>query len=107
MFAGHQLLFAASRVNPVGKQRGYRWEQIVERVSALPLNSAEVVAFRLTIDRLRRTLGTGRGHCSDVVCPHCISEVLDAYPGDEDELVTLYTRSLNEVEHALDALALA
>ncbi len=107
MLVNHRLSLPTSAADWDGRKQGYRWANIVERVSTLSLNSAEVVAFRLTIDRLRRDLGIGRGHCSDVVCPHCVSEVLDAYPGGEDELVTRYHRNLNEVQHALDALVVA
>lgn len=86
------------------RQRGERWAALVEEVNALPLTDPRVIAFRLTIDRIRRALGQQQTSCGDRFCAMCISDILDDYDGTEDELLAYYQSCLDEVRFEIRAL---
>ncbi|MBN1121113.1 MAG: hypothetical protein JXJ17_08545 [Anaerolineae bacterium] len=85
-------------------QYGYRWSELVDRVNDLPKTDPQVMAFRFTIDRIRRDLGFTLPTCTDRYCSTCISEIVEKYEGSEDDLLASYYANLDEVKTELQAM---
>lgn len=80
---------------------GYRWSELVDHVNDLPQTAPQVMAFRLTVDRIRRDLGFSLPTCSNRYCSTCISEVVEQYQGSEDDLLSFYYANLDEIKGTL------
>lgn len=85
-------------------QAGLEWRGLVDRVNTLPVDDPEVLAFRLTIDRVRRTQGGEPHHCRDPFCTACLAQVVAGFDGDERDLMALYQSNLAEVNFALRSM---
>jgi hypothetical protein len=79
------------------EQRGRRWAELVDHLNTLPRTAPEVIAFRLTVDRLRRAQGGKRHRCQAFVCASCASDILEYYEGTEEELLDFYYFNLSQV----------
>jgi hypothetical protein len=86
------------------KQKGERWAKIVETVNELPLNDPRVIAFRLTVDRVRRMQNKMDTTCRDRFCATCISDLIAGFPGTEQDLISFYNQNLDEVNFEVRAM---
>jgi hypothetical protein len=83
---------------------GYRWSELVDRINDLPRTDPQVMAFRFTVDRIRRDLGAAPSTCSNRYCATCISEIVEQFEGSEDDLLKAYYSNLDEVKAELKAM---
>jgi hypothetical protein len=101
MITNRKLFFPLFGMLKLRKQRGSEWRRLVDRVNALPVDAPEVIAFRLTIDRVRRAQGEDLRACHDPFCANCVSQVVAGFEGDEKDLLALYHRNLAEVNFTI------
>ena len=93
--------YPAFGVARLRKQKGRRWAELVDTLRTLPQTDSRVMAFTLTIRRLRRSQDLSQNLCRDPFCAICASHVVDKFKGSEQELVKLYYTNLNEIEVTL------
>lgn len=83
------------------RQQGERWAELVDSLDSMSHTDAPVIAFRLTLDRIRRAANRERSSCRDQFCATCVSEIVELYHGTEDQLIAFYHENLAEVEATL------
>ena len=91
-------------VDALRSQRGRRWSELVEGVSHLSAGAPLVMAFTLTLRQVARTAQTNQGACRDPFCAICANKVLADFDGDENALLTLYSKNLREINLALSTM---
>ncbi|NDJ54100.1 MAG: hypothetical protein GYB68_13600 [Chloroflexi bacterium] len=77
------------------------WVDLVEHLRERSASDPQMMAFTLTMRRLRRDLELDRRLVHDPFCQHCAAEIVSHYPGSEQDLINLYFRNLNEIERGL------
>ena len=98
MALNQRAFFPASSINLLRAQQGRRWAKLVDRVQSLPVSDPEVIAFSLTLRRLRRRSQLSDKVCRETWCVHCASEILAHYQGSEADLLQMYQQNLAEVK---------
>lgn len=96
-------LYPSFGIRRLRSQREGRWAELVDQISHLPPSDPRVMAFSLTVRRLRRDLGITHT-CNDPLCAVCAADILARYRGGEKELINLYNRNLKEMHHAIRAM---
>lgn len=99
-----ESLYPAFGVNKLRSQRGQNWADLVDTLSRLPKTDSRVMAFTLTIRRLRRTQDLSHSMCRDPFCAICAAGILAEFKGEEWELLQLYYRHLDEIESTLKTM---
>ncbi len=94
-------LFGVARLRA---QHGQRWAELVDYVSRLEAVDPHVMAFTLTVRRVRRGAGILAAACSDPFCAMCAADVLEMFRGSEEDLLRLYYRHLDEVRLGVGSL---
>jgi hypothetical protein len=85
------------------EQRGARWNDLVDRLNHLSVADPQVMAFSLTVRRLRRTLHIEHA-CTDGLCARCAADVIAHYPGSEQDLLDLYHHNLHDMRLTLASM---
>ena len=83
------------------RQQGDRWAELIDSLDSMSHTDAPVIAFRLTLDRIRRAAGRERSSCRDQFCATCTAEIVALFEGTEDQLLAFYHENLAEVEATL------
>src|SRR5687768_13950609 len=83
------------------EQHGCRWGDLIEQVRALNVTDPRVMAFTLTVKKIRKQHRLSTSLCKDPFCAVCTAEVLEHYRGSEDELIHYYYGSLREVQQTM------
>ena len=85
-------------------KKGHRWAELVDWLSTLTEAAPEVMAFTLTMRRLRHTHNLSSDLCRDPFCALCAASILDSFNGDEEALLAAYHANLAEVNHAITTM---
>lgn len=96
--------FPSSSFLGLREQRGTRWAELLDRINHLPAQHPEVIAFQLTIDRLRREQPCSSPVCTEPFCARCVEAVIGSFDGDDDDFMGLYHRNLVEVKFTIRAM---
>jgi hypothetical protein len=104
MALNRRAFFPASSINLLRAQQGRRWAKLVDHVQTLPVSDPEVIAFSLTLRRLRRRSQLSDKVCRETWCVHCASEILAHYRGSEQELLQMYQQNLAEVKQRMASM---
>jgi hypothetical protein len=104
MVTNRKLFFPLFGLLELSRQHGTEWRSLVDRVNALPVDDPEVIAFRLTIDRIRRGQGNAPHGCRDPFCASCVSQIVAGFEGDEKDLIAFYHRNLAEVNFTMRSM---
>lgn len=97
------LFYPAFGLSRLRGQHGHRWADLVDWISQLPESDPQVMAFTLTMRRLRRSLRLDHAICRDPFCAICSAAVVAGFDGGEDALLALYQRNLDEIARTLAA----
>ncbi len=101
MVISKQLFFPFFGLLKLRRQRGERWMELVDWVSALPRSDPHAIAFTLTMRRLNRQTGS---RCSDPWCATCAAQAVERFEGSEQELLALYWQNVDEVKYTLKSM---
>lgn len=101
-----RTLYPLFGLNSLRSQRGERWMALIDHVSSLPGTDPQVMALTLTTRRLRRMLHVEHSTCRDPFCAVCAAQVVASFDGNEQELLDLYHRNLDEVRMTLNTMRL-
>jgi hypothetical protein len=83
------------------EQHGQEWAEIVDRVRTLNVTDPHVMAFTLTVKRIRKQSKLAASQCKDPLCAVCTAEVLEYFSGTEADLVNFYFANLREIEQTV------
>src|SRR5688572_15534674 len=100
----YDSLYPYFGVTTLRDQRGQRWAEIVDYVRGQNAADTHVMAFTLTLRRIRKQHGLSASLCKDPFCAVCASDVLKHYPGSEEELIRLYFKNLHEMQQTVKAM---
>ena len=98
------LFFPLAGLFKLRRETDNRWAELVEYIDTLPITDPQVIAFRLTLDRLRRGQGKTRTTCRDRFCTVCTEELVADFKGTTDDLISMYYHNLDEVTFELKAM---
>lgn len=87
-------------------QLGHHWHEVVDYVAKLPVTDPYVIAFSLTLRRIQKSFDLSQkiSTCREPLCPTCASDIVESFPGTEQELLELYYRHLDEINMTLNAM---
>jgi hypothetical protein len=99
MYADKELLFPPYVISHLARARGERWRALVDRVTSLPPDHAETLAFSLMMIRLDGCLGCEidsyralRG------CAACALQTLHRFKGSDQDLWQRFQKALQDVQ---------
>jgi hypothetical protein len=98
-----ELLFPSRVIQALADQRGDDWRELVERVAALPEDSAELLAFVLLMTRLNNcntcnsdSFRAMRG------CTQCALQNVRRFRGSDKEFIKQYQTALKDITKSLE-----
>lgn len=104
MYTDNALLFPEEAIPVLEDKRGYRWQELVQRVRELPEQHEERLAFMLFMMRLNGCMDC-ETDCYRAMrgCVACSLQSLRRYKGSDDELLAGFARALADIrEYALE-----
>lgn len=98
MYANNDILFPHHAIAALKNVRGEAWAQLITRITQLPENHEETLAFMLMMIRLNGCLNCETDSYRAMRgCITCASQVLRRYKGSDDDLMALYEQALHDI----------
>jgi hypothetical protein len=98
MYPDSEILFPPRCIPQLRDLRGPKWQQLVERISFLPHNHEEVLAFGLLMIKLGSCLTCDLdSYRASLGCCTCARRTISGFKGDDDELISRYNKVLEDV----------
>jgi hypothetical protein len=99
MYAENELLFPPYVIPRLARARGERWRALVERVTSLPPDDAEALAFSLMMIRLDGCLSCETDSYRAMRgCAACALQTLHRFKGSDQDLLERYRKALQDVQ---------
>lgn len=103
MYADNELLFPVNVISSLRHSRGEEWSALVERVSGLPEDNIELLAFSLMMVRIDGCLSCETDSYRAMRgCKACSEQSLRRYKGSDLELLSIYQVALDDVQQYLE-----
>jgi hypothetical protein len=107
MYSDNEILFPNAIIPRTREMRGDQWTELVDRVTDLPDDHPEKMAFVLTMIRLDGCLDCETDSYRALRgCGLCAAQMLRRFKGLDDDLMDMYDEALFDVEAFLDSDAL-
>jgi len=100
----HDSLYPYFGVTKLREQHGNRWAEIVDYVGKQSPADPHVMAFTMTLRRIRKQYNLSGSLCRDPFCAVCAADVLSHFPGTEEDLIRLYFNHLHEIEQTIKTM---
>ena len=104
-FAVHakaELLFPAHLIPSLRELRGPEWQELVDRVAALPETHTDSLAFVLMMIELDGCLKCNSNNYKFLRgCFLCATQTVQSYKGSDSDLLELYQRAKQELSRHL------
>lgn len=98
MYPDSEILFPPRCIEQLGDLRGPKWQDLVRRISQLPQNHGEVLAFGLMMVRLGSCLTCDLdSYRASLGCCTCARRTVSGYKENDTSLIEVYRNSLDEV----------
>lgn len=98
MYPDSEILFPPRCIDQLGDLRGPRWQDLIRRISRLPHNHEEVLAFGLMMIRLGSCLTCDLdSYRASLGCCTCARRTVSGYKEDDTSLLGVYEKALGEV----------
>ena len=97
-------LFPTYSIPRLFGNRGRKWTKLVKRVSHLPEDHPEHMAFTLMVRRIDGTQNNAHAIHPMDGCALCSSNILDRFGGSPRDLLAFYHQTLGEVRSYLTAV---
>ena len=105
MYAENELLFPSYAIPRLNNSRGEDWKKLVERVSALPEDHPEALAFSLMMIRLDGCLACETDSYRAMRgCIACALQTLRRHKEPDSDLMERYQRALIDIEEHLEQI---
>ena len=104
MYAENELLFPPYVIPRLVRARGEPWRALVERVTTLPADDPETLAFSLMMIRLDGCLSCETDSYRAMRgCAACALQTLHRFKGTDQDLLQRYSKALQDVQVYLAA----
>ena len=98
MYPDSEILFPPRCIEQLGDLRGPKWQALVRRISQLPQNHGEVLAFGLMMVQLGSCLTCDLdSYRASLGCCTCARRTVSGYKENDTSLIEVYRNSLDEV----------
>ena len=98
MYPDSEILFPPRCIEQLGDLRGPKWQDLVRRISQLPQNHGEVLAFGLMMVQLGSCLTCDLdSYRASLGCCTCARRTVSGYKENDTSLIEVYRNSLDEV----------
>jgi len=98
-----EILFPAHLIPELRNLRGPKWAKLVDRVSALPEDHPDSLAFSLLMIRLNGCLRCSAGSYKFMRgCALCSRQNVLQFKGTDEDLLTMYRKAQEDLQYALD-----
>ncbi|MEW6567152.1 MAG: hypothetical protein AB1449_03105 [Chloroflexota bacterium] len=98
MYAYNELLFPPQSIPHLRQIRGEAWKALIDRVTSLPEDHPEALAFSLMMIRLDGCLGCETDSYRAMRgCTPCARQMLRRFKGSDSELLRRYREALEDV----------
>jgi len=98
MYPDSEILVPPRCIEQLADLRGPKWQDLVSRVSDLPHNHEDVLAFSLMMIRLGSCLTCDLdSYRASLGCCTCARRTISGYKEDDSSLLELFDKSLVEV----------
>ena len=99
MYPDSEILFQPRCIEQLGDLRGPKWQDLIGRITQMPHNHEDVLAFGLMMIRLGSCLTCDLdSYRASLGCCTCARRTVSGYKEDDSSLLDLYERSLEEVK---------
>ena len=99
MYAENELLFPPYVIPHLARAGGERWRALVDRVTSLPPDHAEALAFSLMMIRLDGCLSCETDSYRAMRgCAACALQTLRRFKGTEQDLLQRFQKALQDVQ---------
>ncbi|MGC9522541.1 MAG: hypothetical protein ACP5HG_11755 [Anaerolineae bacterium] len=99
MYPDSEILFPPRCIEQLGDLRGPKWQDLIHRITRLPHNHEEVLAFGLMMIRLGSCLTCDLdSYRASLGCCTCARRTISGYKEDDASLLGVYEESLDEVK---------
>ncbi|MCH7610946.1 MAG: hypothetical protein J4N82_06955 [Chloroflexi bacterium] len=108
MYAENELLFPSHVIPKLRESRGEAWTKLVDRVSRLPENHPDSLAFSLMMIRLDGCMSCETDSYRAMKgCLGCALQTLRRHKGSDQELLKRYQAASVKIEEHLESLPTA
>ncbi len=98
MYTESNLFFPSDSIPQLRNLRGEAWQQLIDRLTPLPDEHEETIAFILMLANLNRCFGCQTDSFRAMRgCVGCAHQVLRRFAGTDETLMEMYERSLESV----------
>ncbi len=98
MYPDSEILFPPRCITQLRDLRGPEWQNLIERVSFLPPNHEETLAFGLMLIKLGSCLTCDLdSYRASLGCCTCARRTISGFKGDDKALIALYQKALKDV----------
>ena len=99
MYAENEILFPPYAIPQLKETRGDVWRELVERVTRLPEDHPESLAFSLMMIRLDGCLSCETDSYRAMRgCVACAQQTLRRFKGPDEDLVERFNKALSDVQ---------
>lgn len=107
MYSDNEILFPNAIIPRIRGERGKPWSDLVDRVTDLPDDHPEKMAFVLTMIRLDGCLECETDSYRALRgCGVCAAQMLRRFKGSDEELMDMFDTALYEVQAYMEGEAL-
>jgi hypothetical protein len=104
MYADNEILFPPHAIPRLGRARGERWRELVERVTLLAPDDPDCLAFSLMMIRLDGCLSCETDSFRAMRgCTACALQTLHRFKGSDQDLLQRYRKAVDDVRLYLAA----
>lgn len=98
MYSDNDILFPHHVIPSLKDLRGDEWADLVERISKLPENHEDTLAFMLMMIRLNNCMGCETDSYRAMRgCTSCAHQTLRRFKGEDSELLQMFQKAVKDV----------
>jgi len=98
MYSSNDILFPHHVIPSLKDLRGDDWAKLVDRITTLPENHEDTLAFMLMMIRLNSCMGCETDSYRAMRgCGACAQQTLRRFKGEDSELLEMYQQALKDV----------
>ena len=104
MYPESEILFPTRCIPGLGRLRDEKWDELVERVSALPETDEDSLAFSYMMIKLCKCLRCDLGsYRASLGCCTCAQRAIKGFKSSDKALMRYYTRARKEILKYLES----
>ena len=98
-----EILFPAYAIDNLKTLRGEKWEELIERVRQLEINTPDRIAFTLMMARLG-SCDTCQSDSFKAMrgCSRCATQTIERFRGSDQDLIKLFEQAQADLSRFLD-----